>query len=159
MLNPRILHWHPRLDASRDARKLGQRVHTLRFWQVDARRAKTYAPRLVPFVRWLLLRALRPSDRPVAKSLAQIKRSFDRLRDSGRSATLIFCDGEPLRDELEAGGLLFDDSRWPNLTVELVPGRDHTFRPPWMHRHVHEAVDRALERELARTVRRTVVAG
>lgn len=159
MLNPRILHWHPRLDASRDARKLGQRVHTLRFWQVDARRAKTYAPRLVPFVRWLLWRALRPSDRPVAKSLAQIKRSFDRLRDSGRTATLIFCDGEPLRDELEAGGLLFDDSRWPNLAVELVPGRDHTFRPPWMHRHVHEAVDRALERELARTVRRTVVAG
>lgn len=159
MLNPRVLHWHPRLDASRDARKLGQRVHTLRFWQVDARRAKTYVPRLVPFVRWLLWRALRPSDRPVAQSLAQIRRSFDRLRDNGRTATLIFCDGEPLRDELEGGGLLFDDSRWPNLAVELLPGRDHTFRPPWMHRHVHEAVDRALERELARTVRRTVVAG
>jgi alpha/beta superfamily hydrolase len=159
MLNPRVLHWHPRLDASRDARQLGRRVHTLRFWQRDLRRAQTYALRLLPFARWLLWRALRPSDRPVAKALAQIVRSFDRLRDSGQTAVLVFCDGEPLRDELEAGGLLSDTSRWPNLAVELLPGRDHTFRPLWMHPYVHEAVDRALEREVARTARRTVVAG
>jgi dienelactone hydrolase len=140
MLNPRVLHWHPRLDASRDARKLAERVHTARFW----RRAPTYLPRLLP----LLWSALRPFDRPVAKTRAQIIRSFDRLRDRGQKATLIFCDGEPLREELEAGGLLRDDGRWPNLTVELVPGRDHTFRPVWMHAPVHEAVDRALERAI-----------
>jgi len=158
MLNPRVLHWHPRLDASRDARKLGQRVHTLRFWQRDVRHAQTYVLRLLPFARWLLWCALKPFDRPVAKALAQIVRSFDSLRENGQTATLIFCDGEPLRDELAGGGLLTADSRWPNLAVELLPGRDHTFRPPWMHRYVHEAVDRALEQELARTAERTVVA-
>jgi len=96
MLNPRVLHWHPRLDASRDARKLGERLHTTRFW----RRAPSYVPRLMPFARWLFWGALRPFDRPVAKTRAQIVRSLDRLRDRGQAATLIFCDGEPLRDEL-----------------------------------------------------------
>jgi hypothetical protein len=96
----------------------------------------------------LLWGALRPLDRPVATTLAQIVRSFDRLRERGQEATLIFCDGEPLRDELEEGGLVADDARWPNVTIELVPGRDHTFRPVWMHPSVHEAVDRALERAI-----------
>jgi hypothetical protein len=144
MLNPRVLHWHPRLDSSRDARKLTERVGTARFW----RRVPTYLPKVVPFARWLLWGALRPLDRPVATTLAQIVRSFDRLRERGQAATLIFCDGEPLRDELEEGGLVADDARWPNVTIELVPGRDHTFRPVWMHPSVHEAVDRALERAI-----------
>jgi alpha-beta hydrolase superfamily lysophospholipase len=89
-----------------------------------------------------LLRALvrRPPERG-----AELARAFDRLRDRGARLDLIFCEGEPLREELEPVEPL---DRWPNVGLELVPGRDHLFRPLWMHEHFHAAADRALERAL-----------
>lgn len=150
MLNPRVLHWHPRLDAARDARTLGTRVQTWRFWQWNLPRGRATLPRLLSLGRWVATTVVRPFDRPVAKTLAQTAESLERLQSRGQTATLIFCEGEPLREELLGAELLPRGSRWPNLEFELLPGRDHTFRPVWMHQRVHEAVDRALERELGR---------
>jgi hypothetical protein len=42
-------------------------------------------------------------------------------------------------------GLLSEHARWPNVAVSFLPGRDHTLRPLWMHRHVDAALDAALD--------------
>ena len=47
-------------------------------------------------------------------------------------------------------GVLERIGRWPNLTVERSPPRDHMFRALWLQRRVHESLDRALERALDR---------
>lgn len=159
MLNPRVLHWHPRLDAARDARKLGDRMQTWRFWQWNLPRGRSSLPRLLSLGGWLAAMAMKPFDRPVARTLAQIAQSLEQLHHRGQTATLIFCEGEPLREELEGSGLFQYDARWPNLELELLPGRDHTFRPVWMHRYVHAAVDRAIERDLARAERTAASGG
>jgi len=81
-----------------------------------------------------------------ARSVAE---GFTSLRDAGRSAHFVFCDGEPLRDELTAAGLLPPPPQWPNVTATFVPGREHTLKPVWMHQHAERALDEAIERELA----------
>jgi hypothetical protein len=40
--------------------------------------------------------------------------------------------------------------RWPNLTLEFLPGREHILQALRSQRDAHLALDRALERELAR---------
>jgi hypothetical protein len=43
--------------------------------------------------------------------------------------------------------------RWPNLTVEVLPGRDHILQALRSQRDAHLALDCALERELERLKR------
>jgi hypothetical protein len=85
-----------------------------------------------------------------ADTRRDVERAFDRLLENDTRVLLAFCDGEPLRDELERDGYVARLERWPNLELAILPGRDHTLRPVWMHPHVHEAVDRALDVELGR---------
>jgi hypothetical protein len=40
--------------------------------------------------------------------------------------------------------------RWPNLTLEKLPGNDHTLRATESQRAASEFLDRHLEREIAR---------
>ena len=49
-----------------------------------------------------------------------------------------------------ACSILNSNERWPNVKLELIPGRDHTLRPLYSQERAHEALDRALDRELAR---------
>jgi hypothetical protein len=54
-------------------------------------------------------------------------------------------------EELERQGRLSRGERWPNLELDLLPGRDHTLRPANSQQRAHDVLDRALEQELART--------
>lgn len=151
MVNPRVLFWHPELDAARDARKLRGRLYTGSLWRRTLRRGRPDAPRLLSLVRWLVLESLHLRRDPTARTLQQIAASFDALQERDRRAFFIFCDGEPLCEELEEAALLRDGTRWPGIELEVVPGRDHTLRPLWMQESVRTAVDRAVRSELTRT--------
>ena len=61
----------------------------------------------------------------------------------------LFSTGEPVEEELLESGWMEEMKRSPNVTFERVAVRDHTMRPNWAQKRVHEALDRALERELA----------
>ena len=61
---------------------------------------------------------------------------------------MLHSEGASLYDQLVRQGALDQHERWPNLTVEQIPSRDHTFRALWLQRHVHESLDRALDRVL-----------
>jgi alpha-beta hydrolase superfamily lysophospholipase len=147
MLNPRVLYWDPDLEPARDARKLKRQLFQTRSWRKTLRgENRLDAPRLLALVRRLASRR----EAPGAAAAPAVERAFDELRDAGRRAVFMFCDGEPLREELEEHGLLPPSDRWPNVELETIPGRDHTLRPLWMHEHVHAALDRALAAELGR---------
>jgi hypothetical protein len=74
--------------------------------------------------------------------------AFDRLEASGTSVVVAFCEGEPLRDDLAAAGVLSRTDRWSNVEFVDLPGRDHVLRPVWMHSYVHDAVDEAIGSEV-----------
>ena len=66
-----------------------------------------------------------------------------------KQLVFVFSENEPLSRRARAPGTPARD-RWPNLALELLPGRDHTLRPAYSQRRAHDALDRALEHELAR---------
>jgi pimeloyl-ACP methyl ester carboxylesterase len=76
---------------------------------------------------------------------------LDGLRDRGLQALIVFTGRESLAEEFEREGRQKRMERWPNVTIEQVPGRDglHTLKPIWLQRRVHELLDEGLERELA----------
>jgi alpha-beta hydrolase superfamily lysophospholipase len=76
---------------------------------------------------------------------------FDLLRDKGKQLLFAFSENEPLHQELVRQGRLPRNERWPNMRLELIPGRDRTLRPHYSQERAHEALDRALDRELSRT--------
>jgi hypothetical protein len=82
---------------------------------------------------------------PPSPTVELVAQAFDRLTAEGTELRFFFCDGEPLRDEMTRDGLLSQHARWPNVAVSFLPGRDHTLRPLWMHRHVDTALDAALD--------------
>jgi hypothetical protein len=147
MLNPRVLYWHPDLDSERDARNVKRQFFEARSWRKTLRGENPMNVRRVA----ALARRIASRSRPPAAVLASdMEQAFDTLRDAGGRAVFVFCDGEPLREELDENGLLPPSKRWPNLELRLIPGRDHTLRPLWMHEHVYAAVDEAFAEELRR---------
>jgi hypothetical protein len=80
----------------------------------------------------------------------QLDLVLDLLRDGGSQLLFLFSENEPLHEELERQGRLPRNERWPNIKLELIPGRDHTLRPLYSQERAHEALDRALDRELTR---------
>jgi hypothetical protein len=78
--------------------------------------------------------------------------ALDGLRDQGTDVVLRFVEGEPLQDELQRGGHLDRLARWPNLTVDRLPGpRDsHTLQVVRMQPAVHRALDAFLAAQLRR---------
>jgi hypothetical protein len=79
-----------------------------------------------------------------------LDRAFDSLRDSGKPLTVAFSDKEPLYEELAREGRLKRLDRWPNLTLELLPGSYHTLRQVGVQQATHQVLDEAMTRELAR---------
>jgi alpha-beta hydrolase superfamily lysophospholipase len=114
-----------------------------RFFEREAWRRLLQGQLEVP-VRGLL----RSLARRPARTEERLPAALDSLAAHGRLLDVVSCDGEPLVEELLRFAPL---DRWPNVTVERVPGRDHLFRPLWMHPHVVAALDRVLERALGST--------
>jgi hypothetical protein len=79
----------------------------------------------------------------------QVDAALDRLRGQGTEVLLLLSEAEPLYAQFERQGRINRRDRWPNLTVERYPSRDHMFRAVWLQRHVEESVERGLQRVLA----------
>jgi len=99
-----------------------------------------------------LIRLGRALRRPAElRQRAAIEAGLDRLAERGIELLLLLCRDEPLEGMLSRAGLLErPHERWPQLTVERLPSRDHMMRAPWVQREAHAALDRGLERALAR---------
>ncbi len=153
MLNPRLLFWAPEIQADRDDRNRRRQLLRPDSWRRVLSGEQGFVVR-----RLLSLAALAAAEplrfrgraRARAKIRAATEEAFDRLGESDTRAALLFCDGEPLRDDLEAAGLLARPQRWPHVEFRALPGRDHVLRPLWMHEHVFAAVDDVLGAELLR---------
>jgi hypothetical protein len=137
MLNSRVLVWDEGLDARRDAGAVRRRLFEPVTWKRVLRGELEVHPLRV--LRGLVSRAPETAHDEAAETLA-------RLAERGVALELVFCDGEPLRDELRPL-----EPFPPNVELQELPGRDHLFRPLWMHEHVVEAADRAVERALGST--------
>lgn len=91
--------------------------------------------------------------RPVQRSQrGEVEQALNQLRDQETETLLLFSRGEGLHDQLRHQRIAARGGRWPNLTAETLPTRDHMFRALWLQSQVHEALDRALERVRARAV-------
>jgi pimeloyl-ACP methyl ester carboxylesterase len=148
MINPRTLFW----DASQETvRYLRRGMFQPASWgmvvrgEVERSRVGNVlrkAPRSLLRRAAARVQALGDSD--------QLDLVLDLLRDRGKQLMFVFSEKEPLDEELERQGRLPRNERWPNIELELIPGRDHTLRPHYSQQRAHEALDRALDRELAR---------
>lgn len=148
MLNPRAIYWDPSLDASRDLRRGLLRPSSWRKvlrGEVSLARIAALAVKL-PFT--LPLRAFKRWQERHGGGDA-VERAFDLAAKDQKRLALIFSENEPLHEEFEQEGRLGCLEQRANVTIELIPGRDHTLRPLESQRCAHEALDRALERELA----------
>jgi pimeloyl-ACP methyl ester carboxylesterase len=149
MLNPRTLFW----DASQETvRYLRRGLFQTASWRMVlrgevARSREGGVIREAP--RSLLRRAL--SRVQGLGDGDQTDLVFDLLRDSGKQLLFAFSENEPLHQELERQGRLPRNERWPNMKLELIPGRDRTLRPHYSQERAHEALDMALDRELSRS--------
>ncbi len=91
--------------------------------------------------------------RPIERSQsASIVEAVSRLDRRGVALTLLFGIGEPLQLQLERQGMTAELGRWPHLTIERIPSRDHMFRSLSLQRTVHAQLDDALQRALSRAV-------
>ncbi len=149
MINPRILYWDEALDVARDLRRTRLLVKPV-IWK-RILRGDVSPDRFAAFLAWSAKAPLRAVTRrrsdgsPPSPTVELVAQAFDRLTAEGTELRFFFCDGEPLRDEMTRDGLLSQHARWPNVAVSFLPGRDHTLRPLWMHRHVDTALDAALD--------------
>lgn len=156
MLNPRLLFWDPAILDEHHARNRRSRLFKRSAWRelrtarlrAVPQRALTVATRLA--TEPLRHHAHRDAHRKVRTATDT---AFDRLAASDIRVVLAFSDGEPLRADLVAAGILGAGDRWPQIELVDLPGRDHILRPLWMHEHVHETIDRVLAAELRRPVR------
>jgi hypothetical protein len=143
MLNPQALFWDESLEASRALRRGVLRSSSWRKLvrgQVPLERMRDLAYR-APVA--LPRRALaRRSARRRGEN--ELEDAFDRLRDAGKPLRFIFSGNEPLCEELELEGYLARLDRWPNASVEFIPGQIHTLRPLQSQQGAHQALDRAL---------------
>jgi hypothetical protein len=146
MLNPRTLFWDATLENVRYVRRgLLQPSSWRMVLRGDVRlsrigRVLRHAPRSL--FRHLIARWRSHGERD------ELDIALDRLSSLDKHLVFVFSENEPLYEELERQGRLGD--RWPNLALELLPGRDHTLRPAYSQRGAHDALDRALEHELDR---------
>ncbi len=74
---------------------------------------------------------------------------LDRLRHHDVQTLILLGNEEPLYDQFERQGQLAQLDRWPNLTLERIPSRDHSLRAGWLQREVQQRLDAALERALS----------
>jgi pimeloyl-ACP methyl ester carboxylesterase len=82
---------------------------------------------------------------------AALVSGLDRLREKAVRTTMVFSNGEPLREEIARSGLFDRTQDWPNLHVHLLDGPvdSHTLQPLELQRRVTDIVDGELDAVLA----------
>jgi alpha-beta hydrolase superfamily lysophospholipase len=154
MLNPRALFWDESLEASRALRRGVMRTSSWRKLlngQVPLEQVRDLVWRApVALPRRALARR-----RARLRGANELDAALDEMRDTGKVLRFIFSGNEPLYEELEMDGYLARLDRWPNMTIEFIPGHIHTLRPLQSQEAAHDALDRALTDTLALIARRT----
>ncbi len=147
MVNPRTLFW----DASLETVRYLRRGLLPSSWRMILRGEVRLAR---------ILAVIRSAPRSLARYLAarrqtrstgrdELAEAFDRLRDAEKHLIFIFSEREPFHEELMHQGRLAQSDRWPNIEVDLIPGRDHTLRPLYSQQRALDQLNRALEHELS----------
>jgi pimeloyl-ACP methyl ester carboxylesterase len=151
MLNPTRFVWDERLFTEHMTRHyLGGLTQASNWRRVLRGEASLAGARKVLSRRLLsAVEVVREHNSKAAHGTA-VDEMLDGLRDRGLPALMVFTGRESLADEFEREGRPQRMERWPNVTIEQVPGRDglHTLKPIWLQRRVHELLDKGLEREL-----------
>ena len=154
LMNPRLLVWDPELVARRERGTLAE-LQNVAGWR-RLLRGEVRFSRMRAVVRAFAVHAWRGVTRlPAAvlrrrrhEAASPVEALLARLRDNGTRVVMGFSGDEPLHDELQAEGFFARLDEWPNLEVQTLPGRDHTFRPIVAQRAVQELFDRELTRVL-----------
>ncbi len=150
LLNPRALFWDPSLETIRDLRRgLLRRSSWLKLsrGEVSPMEVGTLV-RQAPGALTSMSRRTFARRRARAFGGDELDHALDRLRDQNKRLLFVFSGEEPLHDELQREGRLDRKGRWPNIELDVVPGRHHTLRSTESQQRAHEALDRALKREL-----------
>jgi alpha-beta hydrolase superfamily lysophospholipase len=154
MLNPQALFWDPSLEAARDLRRALRSSSWRMMLRGDVpleRLTGTISHAPVALARRAIGRRSRRR-----QDQAELDHALDRLRDTGKQLRFMFSGNEPLYEELQRDGYIEQLDRWPNISVEFLPGRVHTLRPYAAQRRAHESLDRALDEVLQRQGGQTI---
>lgn len=156
ILNPRAMMWDPDLLTRREARKV-ERLLEPGLWnsiihgEIPASRMLSVSravARRSAATAFGAVRRLGAGRRDTSTPGGTVETRLDALREHGTRTILAFSGDEPVYGELEDEGLFTQLGRWPNLSVERLPGVDHTVRPIAAQRAVHELLGREVERLL-----------
>lgn len=146
LLNAGALVWHPRILEERDGRRFG-RVFKRHWWGMLWRREikASSVLRLVRLVPSTLLRLVRERfAHDVAPGGSSIAEDLSAL-PPGKHVIMGFSGSEPLREELEALGVVDQLDRWPGVKLVELPGADHTLRSAVAQRAALELIERELK--------------
>jgi pimeloyl-ACP methyl ester carboxylesterase len=129
LLNSGALVWHSRILEERDGRRFG-RLFKRHWWGMLIRReikasSVLHLGRLIP--AGLARLARRPLGRRPASGGSAIADDLSAL-PADRRVVMGFSGSEPLREELEAVGVVEHLALWPGVEVVELPGADHTLR-------------------------------
>jgi dienelactone hydrolase len=147
LLNAGALVWHSRILEERDGRRFG-RVFKRHWWGMLWRREikASSVLRLVRLVPSTLLRLVRERfDSPAAPGGSAIAEDLSAL-PPGKHVLMGFSGSEPLREELEALGVVDQLDRWPGVEIVELPGADHTLRSAVAQRAALELIEREVKR-------------
>lgn len=146
LLNAGALVWHPRILEERDGRRFG-RVFKRHWWGMLWRReiAVSSAFRLIRLVPSALVRLAKghlaggsgSSGSAIAEDLSTLP--------PGKHVVMGFSGSEPLREELEALGVVDQLDLWPGVKIVELPGADHTLRSATAQRAALELIERELK--------------
>jgi pimeloyl-ACP methyl ester carboxylesterase len=154
LINTGALFWHDSLITSRDASKLRMLARPSTWTRVL--RGQIRPQRAVQLARatWATRRG-QSSDAPRG---AEVRAALDLLRERDQQLLLAFSGDEPLHRELRQEGILDQLERWPNVSLEKLPGAVHTLRPVEAQRAARGMIARLLadEREAAVSAGRAV---
>ncbi len=89
----------------------------------------------------------------------RVDEALDLLRERGTQLSLMLSLAQPLYDQFEREGRIAELHRWPNVSIEVIPSRDHVCRALWIQRYLHERFDVALDRVLERAPEAAVASG
>ena len=110
MINPRVIYWDEHLEIARELRRTRLLVKPV-IWKRVLRGDVSFE-RWAAMARWFaaaplrFVRRLRRARREPFSVAGRIAAAFDRVRERDLHARFLFCDGEPLFDELTRDGLL-----------------------------------------------------
>lgn len=150
MINLRVLVWDEGLAPARDFRAFWARPLSA----TRIRRAMRSQRRLRALLTWTLraaldrLRTLRGAQARAGGPRDTPDGLLEALCSSSARARFLFSATEPLPLELQRSGAMARLEACPNVSIEYIAVPDHTLRPGWAQRLLHQALDGAVRAEL-----------